>query len=335
MDIDVSPGLANIKFDENVNGITWSPDGTHLAVSRGHQNTAIFHITEDTCTLVHTIPDIGWTASISWSPDGKQIAGGYDTGEIRIWKLGKRRPSKIIRSNPDYTRTIAWSPDGTKIAGGGWSGVDVWNVYSGETTTRLLALNTGIHLIDSISWSPDGKRLATGAESDKVRIWDVESSVCIHTLPGHGRRFTLVAYSPDGSRLVSGAGEDICIWDSNSGELISKFSTDSGSQMTSLAWSPDGRHIVAGTDDRILRLWHLESENMLDVFTEHFEEYHTFQCTYGDWSPDDTRIASAANQNVCVETIVPLKAERETFSRTIDFLCDRDVRNILEGWYFG
>lgn len=55
-----------------------------------------------------------------------------------------------------------------------------------------------------------------------VRVWDLSSGACKHTLSRHGSLVGVLSASP--SFLVSGAAEGlVCVWDSKSGGLVQTF----------------------------------------------------------------------------------------------------------------
>ena len=67
--------------------------------------------------------------------------------------------------------------------------------------------------VNSVCFSPDGCRLASGSNDETVRLWDVETGVCVKTLEGHGDWVFSVCFSPDGRRLASGSDDStVRLW---------------------------------------------------------------------------------------------------------------------------
>jgi F-box and WD-40 domain protein CDC4 len=55
-----------------------------------------------------------------------------------------------------------------------------------------------------------------------IRVWDLLSGACKHTLSRHGSLVGVLSASP--SFLVSGAAEGLaCVWDADSGALVQTF----------------------------------------------------------------------------------------------------------------
>jgi WD40 repeat protein len=56
--------------------------------------------------------------------------------------------------------------------------------------------------------------LASGSDDKTLRVWDVQTGQCQHTLEGHSKSVSSVVFSPDGSQLASGSwDETVRVWD--------------------------------------------------------------------------------------------------------------------------
>jgi len=112
----------------------------------------------------------------------------------------------------------------------------------------------------NIAFSPDGTRLVTGGENYTVKIWDVESTHELLSLPGHSGDVYAVAFSPGDGRWVASGGEDstVKVWDSHSGNLVQSFRGHTG-LVSSLAFSssPDSRRLrlISGSRDQTVKVW--------------------------------------------------------------------------------
>lgn len=143
---------------------------------------------------------------------------------------------------------------------------------------------------NDLSWSPDSRFLASEIEVEeqvKVIIWDSETWEEYRIFDGHIRRIWHLLWSPDSQYLASISPDDnaIRIWDVENDSLYREFEHQFVSQA---AWSPDGTMISSTGFDEKLRVWDIESGEV--VFEASASGGETTACTV--WSSDQTWLAS-------------------------------------------
>ncbi|KAJ7447906.1 global repressor Tup1p [Mycena galericulata] len=133
--------------------------------------------------------------------------------------------------------------------------------------------------IRSVRFSPDGKYLAIGAEDERIRIWDIEKRT-VKILEGHhkGDIYSL-DFSLDGRRLVSGGDASVCIWDTKDYSPVRMLNAQPESEddaaAMSVAISPDGAFIAAGCVDALVRVWNIDTGELIDVLRGHQNSVHS------------------------------------------------------------
>lgn len=123
-----------------------------------------------------------------------------------------------------------------------------------------------------IAYHPDGKQLASTSADGIIKLWDIESNECTHTLTmvgGSDFAKLPLLYSPDGAWLVSCADDDaIEVWDTQTGQLLRSIKTDEGSIQT-VTWGDDGRSLIVllgyvdddDTDMNTAIVWNTETNH--------------------------------------------------------------------------
>src|SRR5262249_4283707 len=134
---------------------------------------------------------------VAWSPDGRQVAAGYEGRYLRVWALPPGLPVRAIE--PGGAISMArFGPDGRSLLPHGGSNhrasqrqVRLYDPATGKPMSAAVDAG-GVVLAADIS--PDGRRLVTaishqsdrndgsfresvmfGPEGGEVRFWDVAS----------------------------------------------------------------------------------------------------------------------------------------------------------------
>jgi WD40 repeat protein len=96
-----------------------------------------------------------------------------------------------------------------------------------------------------------------------VKLWDVETGACQHTLIGHSAGIEKIVYSPNGNQIASASDDTtVRLWDIKTG-MCSHIFIGHQYAVTRVVYSPRGDQVAsAGRDDNTVRIWDLGSENV-------------------------------------------------------------------------
>ena len=107
--------------------------------------------------------------------------------------------------------------------------------------------------IYTIKWSPTGPgtnnpnlplMLASASYDATIKLWDVDTGQCLHSLGRHTDPVYSVAFSPDGKYLASGSFDKrLLIWNAKDGQLVKTFQGDGG--IFEVCWNSDGTKVAA------------------------------------------------------------------------------------------
>jgi WD40 repeat protein len=189
--------------------------------------------------------------------------GDFDPQEVgEVWRYEHGPENGTLWS-------VCWSPDGAFVAAVFFNNdVVVLNGTTGEVVQNLSAMSDEArcdgyappgHLPSrAIAWSPDGDHLAAAGDDTIIYIWDTSDWSLWRSLAGHEGSVQSMEWSNSGDRLASGSGRDKVV------------PNGPGENMTFI-WDPVTATVLArleGHRDSVLGM---------------------------EWSPDDSRIATASD----------------------------------------
>jgi WD40 repeat protein len=153
----------------HITTIAWNEDGSRLASTTYYRRDAtqevITQIQIWDISLINPSPIRllsrfagGGSNSITWSPDGTQLATS-SRGGVRVYDIARRQEVRFLQTpNNQAVFELDWSPDGTKIAGGGEKIISVWDVSTGQIVNHYSMPQE----ITDLEWSNNGDLFHTG-----------------------------------------------------------------------------------------------------------------------------------------------------------------------------
>ena len=257
--------------------IAYSPNGDRLAVA---SSIGIWLYDTQTYQEVNLVAGhTGGVRSISFSPDGRTLAGGGRDQTIWLWDAVTGERKHTLTGHTDRISSVSFSPDGQTLAstsngqtlastssGGDSEGIHLWDVATGERKHTITGHTGGVY---SIVFSPDGRTLASGGRDQTIRLWDAVTGEGKRTLTGHTGWISSVSFSPDGRTLASGGRDQtIRLWDAVTGEGKRTITGHTGG-VYSIVFSPDGRTLASGGQDQTIRLWDAVTGELKRTLTGH------------------------------------------------------------------
>ncbi|MDU9048563.1 MAG: caspase family protein [Candidatus Electrothrix sp. Rat3] len=285
------------EHTDSVNSVTFNYDGTRLASASDDKTVRLWNAaTGKQINLLEEHTDS--VNSVAFNHDGTRLASASDDKTVRLWDTVTGIQTNLLEGHTDSVNSVAFSPDGTRLASASGS------LFSSDKTVRLWDTATGIQLslleghtstILNVSFNRDGTRLASASHDKTVRLWDAERGRQLNLFKGHTYYVNSVAFNHDGTRLAfASSDKTVRLWDAATGGQINLLEGHA-SDPTTLDEKFD--HYASDL------LSALESSGTLldteDSFSTNSRPsltyVHTYYVNSVAFSPDGTRLASAAN----------------------------------------
>jgi WD40 repeat protein len=207
-EIDTGENPAKMQYEEPVQSVSFSPDGTGLITNRYKQIYKVTYI------------DINGRPSTFYELTLRhESLAGYRVEPINLnknsslWNLISGLDINIS-SIAGGLSSSAFSFIGSRIAGAVGSESIVLDVASGEEVSKI---DNGC-IIDRLSLSTDGSILVA-ANNSTATIWDVITRQKLAEIK-HNSSINSIAFSPNGSLLATASNDNTCrIWDISGKEL--------------------------------------------------------------------------------------------------------------------
>lgn len=246
--------------------------------------------------ILHTYAAEGPIASMAFPPDGENIAASIILGEqaIRVWRIND---AKLLWFITGYiVPKINFSLDGSSLIALGGDALRVWNVF--ETNLR-----SAVRGVDQRSvLSQDQTLLAyiscvnySGSKCTEeiVILYNLETDELLPTrLNGKRPLIQDLDFAPSGYLIAGATGIGVSIWDYQKGLLLHwLFDDNNVDNITQITFSPNGELLAAVDEDGTLRIWSVQSEDLL--FTQEVGNIDRFA-----FSPDGTMLAILSKDSI-------------------------------------
>ena len=222
---------------------------------------------------------------IRFSPDGNRLVTAAGDNVARVWDWSTRQLIQEFKHDAAvYAAVFSPKNDNLIATGSGDGEVSLWNSITGKQVANRQEHADAVYCLN---FSADGKNLASiggdGKKGDtQCRIWSVPSLEVTRILPGHDRP----AY---GALFGPGTSTDSLIVTSGGDKLIHAYKADSDKPLTlkghtsdvyRCCFSPDGKQLASTSQDRTLRLWSIETGQLLKVL--YTAKDPTYDVTYSE-----------------------------------------------------
>jgi len=257
---------ANGEFGK-VYALALSPDEKWLAVA----SEARPYCVDDDCIVMRLYdfasgqiarvfrdPGRDMIMALDFSPDGKKIVSGGQSGSVLLWDAAGGAPPLKLQGHRDDVYCVRFLPDGKRIATcSDDMTARLWDAETGALV-RTFEAGKGTDLRTAIS--PHGDRIAAGASTGRIKVWDIENGALIREL-SMSNVIGALAFDETGEFLIagsvtrSGVDEAPTVWRLSDGAKASDYRGQFGETVNVARLSPDGARVATAGIDGAIHVW--------------------------------------------------------------------------------
>lgn len=204
--------------------MTWSPDGTRVAVI----NNDIEVREADTGRILLTLSDDANIPMLAWSPDSSIIAVPSSHQTVKLWSAADGQLLNTLSGQNDFITTVTWTIDGTRLVSIGADSRPSLFLWDAKTGNLISTHNGGT--VVAAAFSPDGKKFVV-SNSLSISILDGVTFEVLATsprVPCCTNQMYSLKWSSDGAMLVTGSINGlVTLWDANTAQALQQFQANS------------------------------------------------------------------------------------------------------------
>ena len=262
----------------SVDAVAVTPD-SRFAISGAEDNTLkVWDLkAEDVRTLKGHASIVN---SVAVTPDGRfaiSAAGGLVGADntLKVWDLKTGEEVNTLKGHTSWIRSVAVTPDSRfaiSAAGDKFSQDNTLKVWDLKTGGVIRTLKGHTDYVMSVTVTPNGRFAISGAEDNTLRVWDLETWGLVETLKGHTYHIVSITVTPDSRFAISGSHMELIVWDLETRRIVRELSrghTWVHIGFNSVTVTPDGRFAISGSIDKTLKVWDLETGELVRVLEGH------------------------------------------------------------------
>lgn len=271
--------------EDSVKDLEFSPDGTVLAVATPIGIWLYDTLSYETIALL--TGDKYGISSISFSPDGKTLAGGGSDKIVYLWdfRTGKRKQSFLGHRKNIFN--VSFSYNGKTLASASIFETNLWDTTTGIHKKTHYEYTYMGSTMQSKIWLNNDEMIQAYPNGTMALLYDLMTKEVKMGLGGHKRSVKSISFSADGKIMASGSYDTtIRLWSLHAGRY-KKTLKGHRKSINSMNFSADGKLLASASRDNTARVWDVETGKHKRTFKK-----HTDDVMHVTLSPDGKTLAS-------------------------------------------
>ncbi len=156
----------------NVRCVAISPTRDQVACATYNKELEIWNVAG--AQLIHKRPISDQISCMDYSPDGRFLACGTDSGTVKQIEIGREEAVRdfVCFSCQNGVDAIMFSPNGALLACAGGDGGQTKVIDSSRWSVVAVLRTWGSWRTECLAFSADGSRLATGDANGRIGVWN-------------------------------------------------------------------------------------------------------------------------------------------------------------------
>jgi small GTP-binding protein len=256
------------KLNDRSSQFAWSPSDMNFVYIEDFGSLSFLSVENGKLLKTLNVSPIPY--SISWSPNGQEIAVGLENGRVNIYEAISGELKTELSGHSRAIQHLAWSPFGRSLAGVFENYVFIWDTKSKKTKFVLEGHSDDVTCVE---WSKNGRILATSSIDNTVRTWDAQSGQTMKVLKGHSNAVLDLTWLRYGSMLASSSLDaTLSIWDGVKGEKLRTLEGHTEG-IDGISCSSNGKMLASKSKDNSIRIWRCDSWDCVATLSIKNEQY--------------------------------------------------------------
>jgi WD40 repeat protein len=258
--------------------IAWLADNTRIVISPGDETAVVLDVADQRVVATCRGHD-SLVRAVAVSADGRYILTGSSDRTLRLFDASNGEMLRTFEGHQGQINCVAITLDGRiAITGAQDSTLRTWDLKTG---TALEVLEGHASFVRAVVIASGDTRIISGSTDKTVRHWNMGRKLASPRTDPPGGAVSMLAISTNGRRAVSASMfSAMSVWDveagTSLGTLVHQLSaarmspvTRMSAVITGLELTQDGRRAVTASRDSTLRVWDLESGQIVHRLAGH------------------------------------------------------------------
>jgi serine/threonine protein kinase/WD40 repeat protein len=273
---------ASASLSGSASSLAIAPQGNWVAAGGSQGRFSLLH-GESLRLAWEKNVDTNGISSLTFNPEGTQLAGGTQFGMLHQWSSLGTNPTRVsldlTQGAPQtYGRhdvhVIRYDPRLSKVAVACGNGL-VYLLESGTTNVIYRLPHDDVPVFD-VRFNPEGSQFAIASFRGYAQVYDTQSGRPLGPKLSHDGAVMSVDFSPDGKLLLTASDDERArVWNLVTGQVLSVAKGHRKTVFKAL-FSPSGEQFVTSSADGSARIWETSTGLPLDEPLPHASQANSF-----------------------------------------------------------